>query len=1368
MEPLAPVNSKKSAPVTGGFDSFDDILDAPTRPVKKSSKGKSKKKKKGSSKKKMDMEQSLDNVDMPLSPDFGDSLDREAFAGLEAPKNIGASDLEDSILGLLGGPEPSKGLTRPRTTASAGHATEDKPSTRPSTGGPRSTKYADDEVNSAAPTYSARREADAEANPTPMTAHDPEMSLDLDIDSLLPNDAGSMDVSRPLTHPGRRRPVRDWTADEDTPSARTNTGGNSTGMQDGGLLDGEEGALAGTAPLAPSRSTRPSTGRPTTSSAVPATAPMTDDMDDFDFDVDALLPESAPLRPSKSAPGPTASSSSNTHMVRSHSQGSETEVPGPLPGISRSRSGSRSASPDKHADSDAHNPLKTTENEATEKSGVESKNNEDDVDIGFMPSFLETGREGRGRRQLGRGRTARPRSSGEGTSGELDALDKALGIGGPGGNTVGKAAGGRVVKAVDPFSHADTAAHELKAQRPSADQVNRTDSYRPVHSTAPISTTSVPTDSKPAETTTAPDNSPANTTPVSNKKAPHTELTRDISASSNVSLPSLTPVKSYHPAQASGATSSSTLDSQEHRERPNSSEQPKTPKRRSSAGSATNTPTTPKHASGLNIRVDESHDSSSLHAPTTPKSTSDNREREAVHHAQKSPTGRGSSVSFAISPTHASGNTGNTTPGSAKRILKKSSSSYEIAPVSSVPGGKPQYSSTSPSTSGSGKKRDSHQNLSMPSWLSPNASVDLSGSTTSPGKSRDTTVRQLQQKIEELSIQKDTIEKYLRLEIESLKGRLESSASAGSGGATGDALSSSRTEEVEDLKMRLKAALEENARLKEESVIEKIRHQKEINHLRERHQADMDAGNLSKSEEIALLERRHTDAITALKKIHNDELNAVKQRAKDGVALDHLSSQISTTTGSLKLIEEQISQQYRGLDAVREGQFEARERLLMDMEAKARERAEAAESEGYKLKGLLSHMEQVVQNLRSQGGEERERLRMEHRRIEALQESVESERRAIQERASAEMTELRRKMSMMEEREREHTMKRAEEQADLNEMKRKLEADRKEFAAYVSSNVKAAEQGAVRLKEEENRLNRLRSEISQERNALERSKEQASADLLSAEKWRQSVSEAQDDIEREKRALRTAASELQDMSDRLVERDRELEYREKSLLERENKLEQEKSEVEYINRQLNQREQEIAATYKQAEEQRLEMQEIEDEMLRRRVMVSSQRREMSRLQLSGDNRLVLSGRLNRDGEKGSGRYYPCDEGIHDSIPSKHTAGVNGCHFPQTGKENSRPQIDSSVEEETTSNYSPIVADKTTLPQSSTVEGAKAADLFAISGIDKRVWEAEVFSAKKAMQAARGGVHRASQARLKRENFIQSENDFLSKIRRRDD
>ena len=57
------------------------------------------------------------------------------------------------------------------------------------------------------------------------------------------------------------------------------------------------------------------------------------------------------------------------------------------------------------------------------------------------------------------------------------------------------------------------------------------------------------------------------------------------------------------------------------------------------------------------------------------------------------------------------------------------------------------------------------------------------------------------------------------------------------------------------------------------------------------------------------------------------------------------------------------------------GQLEARERLLTDMEEKAREKVDSAERESFRLKGLLMHMEHVAAGLRSQGSEEKERLR---------------------------------------------------------------------------------------------------------------------------------------------------------------------------------------------------------------------------------------------------------------------------------------------------------------------------------------------------------------------------------------------------------
>jgi hypothetical protein len=388
----------------------------------------------------------------------------------------------------------------------------------------------------------------------------------------------------------------------------------------------------------------------------------------------------------------------------------------------------------------------------------------------------------------------------------------------------------------------------------------------------------------------------------------------------------------------------------------------------------------------LSVQVDDSMDEPISYPPTAAFPTQPHFSAEPEFLPSKSPMKPGS-VTFGPDITVPTNNN-TSTPTSAKKILKRTGSGGDLASPQAQP-----LQVTTP-------KRQS-----MPTWLSPNNSIDLGGSTSPLSRSRDTAaLRHVQEKLEEVTLQKDATERYLRLEIESLKNRLDvsqnlsidfsqqqsqppsqpqpgpssqsseptqqqsSSSSANSQSHPSQVTttthfssssSSSSSHEIDELKSRIRALQEENRLLKEESMIDKIKHQRELSQLKEKHQADLDLGNISKVEEITLLEKRHRDTIEALKKIHLDELSAIKQRAKDGVALDQLSSQIATTTGSLKLIEEQMNLKYRGVDAVREGQYEARERLLLEMESKAVERAEIAEAEGYKLKGLLSHMEQV-------------------------------------------------------------------------------------------------------------------------------------------------------------------------------------------------------------------------------------------------------------------------------------------------------------------------------------------------------------------------------------------------------------------------
>jgi hypothetical protein len=66
-----------------------------------------------------------------------------------------------------------------------------------------------------------------------------------------------------------------------------------------------------------------------------------------------------------------------------------------------------------------------------------------------------------------------------------------------------------------------------------------------------------------------------------------------------------------------------------------------------------------------------------------------------------------------------------------------------------------------------------------------------------------------------------------------------------------------------------------------------------------------------------------------------------------------------------------------------------------------------------------------------------------------MQLNLQAERKALQERTVEELTEMKRKMAMIQEREMLEMKKRAEEMAEFNEMKRQFELDKKEFSAYV-------------------------------------------------------------------------------------------------------------------------------------------------------------------------------------------------------------------------------------------------------------------------------------------------------------------------------
>lgn len=229
------------------------------------------------------------------------------------------------------------------------------------------------------------------------------------------------------------------------------------------------------------------------------------------------------------------------------------------------------------------------------------------------------------------------------------------------------------------------------------------------------------------------------------------------------------------------------------------------------------------------------------------------------------------------------------------------------------------------------------------------------------GENQDKLYRTMQQRLEQIQLEKEAVERQLRLEIDNLKTSMlyrQSSGAHGGEGAFFRGVSFNQlTESQGDYNANQIADLQrEISKLKDELVVQATKHQEALKEEKDRSFRDVESVENRRRDDLRVLEMRHEEAVSALKRLHAEEISAVKQRARDGLALEDLTNQIRTTTGSLRLIEEHMSSQYKGLDIVKEGQFEARERVLAAAEEKARERAELAEAEGYRLKGILVHM----------------------------------------------------------------------------------------------------------------------------------------------------------------------------------------------------------------------------------------------------------------------------------------------------------------------------------------------------------------------------------------------------------------------------
>eukprot|EP01033_Poteriospumella_lacustris_P002245 gene2245-1645_t len=426
---------------------------------------------------------------------------------------------------------------------------------------------------------------------------------------------------------------------------------------------------------------------------------------------------------------------------------------------------------------------------------------------------------------------------------------------------------------------------------------------------------------------------------------------------------------------------------------------------------------------------------------------------------------------------------------------------------------------------------------------------------------------------------------------------------------------------------RVIAALEmEISRLKDELNVQAAKHLDTMKHQQETYEQDLHTLKTHHRLEVEAMERRHGDSLAALKKVHAEEISSWKERYKGAEVFETITQQIRNTTGSMKFLEEQLQQRHRNVEMMREGQFEAREKMLIEMEEKARERAEAAEAEGYKLKGILQHMQQMVDTLRSQGMEDKQRLVQEHQRIKALQDSLEQDKKNFYQRCSEETQMLKVRSQDVEREVLQWNQEKVVQLESINTARRKVENERTELQAYLQAQKLNLENLESTVREEEKRLQRQREEFHQEKYAFEQRKLQASRDLEEADDMKRLLNNAAKKLHHELDAVAVQSHKLQMDQEELMQAQQELIRQREALELREQTLREGLLDMRQAATGLTTQELQVQSAMRQLEQRRKDLDSLDRDIATRRVSQAVAFRESLEFhQQQGHHNLNLSG-----------------------------------------------------------------------------------------------------------------------------------------------
>ncbi|KAE9013708.1 hypothetical protein PR001_g13992 [Phytophthora rubi] len=369
------------------------------------------------------------------------------------------------------------------------------------------------------------------------------------------------------------------------------------------------------------------------------------------------------------------------------------------------------------------------------------------------------------------------------------------------------------------------------------------------------------------------------------------------------------------------------------------------------------------------------------------------------------------------------------------------------------------------------------------------------------------------------------------------------------------------------------------------------------------HRAELlEAEVRSLREELSRSKRAVQDAELALAReiAQHDEVDQL-ERHREKRALEALSAQMQRALARLT-ISHQVQEEGSGYDnsAARvAAEDEARLRVIASLEGSSKRAAQHAEQERTKLAELLRELEAGARNARQGALEDKERLRQEQQRLDALSAHLQAQAAALRDQEAAHAGYMGKQLAEAREDARVYEARLATRRTQLERDERALYEARAEFAAF-------REQTALEIEREHEELRRSRLKLEDAWRELRADREDLEAELASHEDEFQALESVRQEVQQAEARLAERTQDVVALAEKLDAGTREL-------LAREQLVAQQAAVVQDTDTSFSNRERALERVKHELEtrEQRLHVQIRQLDSVRMRL--TQQRREQQQL-----------------------------------------------------------------------------------------------------------------------------------------------------------